>query len=196
MPLPTTCTLPMLTMALTQAETALTPAPRETIAGVAAYWADLGAAFKIDVTPDALERITKVYAVGFDDIPTDLLRLATKRLTKTWKWGNRLPFPADFREAVAPELAQRTAILRKLQSAAWKARMEAQDREAAERRRAAVPVLRPGNGAAQPPLAPDMRMPREVKTELSDNDLPRLREHFLRECAAAGIDVSPEQPEL
>lgn len=75
---------------------------------------DFAGAFGIKA--DAKE-LTKIYADGLIDLPSDLLMRAYEEAVKNWRWGNRLPMPADFRGFVQPELDRRKALFRRMELA-------------------------------------------------------------------------------
>lgn len=68
--------------------------------------------------------ITGFYREALADVPADLLELAVDGTIRSWKW-NRMPSPADLRQSISSELAQRTAAKNALERALWKAKMEA-----------------------------------------------------------------------
>lgn len=59
----------------------------------------------------------KIYRATLEVLPPDLLTLAITRTVETWKWGNRLPLPADVRAMVSEELIRRRLDLTKAQTA-------------------------------------------------------------------------------
>lgn len=65
--------------------------------------------FNIPV-PDA-KAVTDAYLDGLADLPADLLQQAVRHARGNWKWGNRLPTPAEVKEPIAEELSRRTREL-------------------------------------------------------------------------------------
>ncbi len=62
-----------------------------------------------------LGRIARMYREDLADLPSDLLVLAVQRVVTTHRYRN-LPLPAEFRKAVAEELARRRLALSQLQA--------------------------------------------------------------------------------
>ncbi len=58
---------------------------------------------------------TRFYRQGLADLPADLLSEAVDAIVRDWRWGAKLPLPADLRNAVADELQARSAPLRRLE---------------------------------------------------------------------------------
>lgn len=68
-------------------------------------------------------------AVGFyrqalADVPPDLLAEAVRRIVGAWRWGHKLPLPADLRATIADELGRRKVERARLRMAADKLRRE------------------------------------------------------------------------
>lgn len=95
--------------------------------------------------------LTPLYRDGLVDLPSDLLVEAVARVTRSWKWGNRLPMPGDLRASIEPEMFERVRTHGRHRVAL----RIAQDREAPKRSREPLPA--PSTLAAKPPLviAPD-----------------------------------------
>ena len=55
------------------------------------------------------------------DLPADLMALAVDRAIGEWKWGNRLPLPAELTGFAAAEMIERARDLRKIKTAQRKA---------------------------------------------------------------------------
>ncbi|MBC8158173.1 MAG: hypothetical protein H8E94_02455 [Alphaproteobacteria bacterium] len=55
----------------------------------------------------ATEDATKFYREALKDLPADLVVKAVDGAIKSWKWGNRLPLPADLMDEVKDEWARR-----------------------------------------------------------------------------------------
>jgi len=89
------------------------------------------AVFKVDVS--SVGDAAKLYRETLKDLPGDLVRKAVKELTATWRWGNRLPLPADFRNAVGEALERRQNTRRVLGMAAAKLAREAAANDAAKK---------------------------------------------------------------
>lgn len=68
---------------------------------------------------DNLEEVAPIYRDALSEIPPDLLFEATSRLLKSHKYPT-LPKPADFFEAVGPEVKSRRQGLQTLSTALWK----------------------------------------------------------------------------
>ena len=55
------------------------------------------------------------------DLPADLMVMAVDRAIGEWKWGNRLPLPAELTGFAAAEMMERARDLRKIKTALRKA---------------------------------------------------------------------------
>jgi hypothetical protein len=66
-----------------------------------------------------LEEVAPLYVEALAEIPPDLLKLATVRLLKSHKYPI-LPKPADFFEAIRPEVKSRQRDLQIISTALWK----------------------------------------------------------------------------
>lgn len=55
------------------------------------------------------------------DLPADLMALAVDRAIGEWRWGNRLPLPAELTGFAAEEMMERARDLRKIKTAQRKA---------------------------------------------------------------------------
>jgi hypothetical protein len=64
--------------------------------------------------PDA-GMATKFYRDALADMPQDLLSRAVSDICREWKWGNKIPLPADLRNQVERELTQRKVDLSRLE---------------------------------------------------------------------------------
>lgn len=99
------------------------------------------AAVKLDRTlrlwrlPEAWDDVAEFYLEALEDVPSDLLDVALKRVRLSHKYPTA-PSPAEFRLAIASDLAARKAQMMLLRSAEFKARLEAKAME----RRAVKPV--------------------------------------------------------
>lgn len=69
--------------------------------------------------PDAAEA-TRFYRDTLGDLPPDLLERAIATICRDWKWGHKLPLPADVRAAVVDELVRRKVTLGRLEVVAAK----------------------------------------------------------------------------
>lgn len=96
--------------------------------------------------------LTPLYRDGMVDLPADLLLEAVTRVTRSWKWGNRLPMPGDLRAAVEPEMFERVRAHGRHKIAF----RLAQDREALEeRRRQPLPAPPAQPALSKPPMIRD-----------------------------------------
>lgn len=103
--------------------------------------------------------LTPLYRDGLVDLPSDLLVEAVARVTRSWKWGNRLPMPGDLRAAVEPEMFERVRTHGRHRVAL----RFAQERETAAQRKplATAPVP-----PALPPKPPLLTAPDDGKPEI------------------------------
>lgn len=67
-------------------------------------------------------KATEVYREALASLPADLLNLAIQRIMVEWRWGNRLPMPADIRGTVREDWARRNNEMFKLRVAERNAR--------------------------------------------------------------------------
>jgi len=72
--------------------------------------------------PDT-EAATKFYREALSDLPPDLLQRAVSDVVREWKWGNKIPLPADIRNQVEAELTARKVMLVRLEMAEKRAPM-------------------------------------------------------------------------
>lgn len=49
----------------------------------------------------------RFYHEAMDGVPPDMVAEAVSRCTRNWKWGNRMPLPADLREHLPDEYWER-----------------------------------------------------------------------------------------
>lgn len=61
------------------------------------------------------------------DLPADLMAVAVDRAMGEWKWGNRLPLPAELKGFVSDELAERVGDQLRLRTARLKAPEKARE---------------------------------------------------------------------
>lgn len=61
--------------------------------------------------------VTEDYCQHLKALPSDLLDKAVLSLTGTWRWGNRLPMPAEILEAVQEEMTARVVMRGKVRMA-------------------------------------------------------------------------------
>ena len=66
--------------------------------------------------PDAAAA-TKFYREAMSDVPIDLLDRAVSSVCRDWKWGNKLPLPADLRNQISAEMTARRVTLARLELA-------------------------------------------------------------------------------
>ena len=59
------------------------------------------------IAPDNVADMTSFYRQALDDVPADMVREAVDNIIRTWKWGKKMPMPADLRERVEKELTLR-----------------------------------------------------------------------------------------
>lgn len=57
------------------------------------------------------ESATGFFYEAVADVPIDILRVAVKSLIGNWRWGNRMPLPADLRASVPAEFGERKHAL-------------------------------------------------------------------------------------
>lgn len=125
MVLPDHVTDDMLNLAVADATAALTPATVQTFAVTISELFEYAWAFDIGsfagLSEDERRKKTaaqsKLYREALEDIPADLLALSVKRIRTSWKWGNKMPMPADLREAISDEMAKRKSSLARPQMA-------------------------------------------------------------------------------
>ncbi len=60
---------------------------------------------------------TGFYRQALKDIPADLVAKAVERVCRGWKWGHKIPLPADLYGAVSDELTRRKKELAQLEQA-------------------------------------------------------------------------------
>lgn len=131
MPLPTSLSLSQIDTQLTHYERALRPASAE-------FWATeldrlylFAAVFKVPM--DNIVATTRMYSETLSDLPPSLVRNAITEALKGWRWGNRLPMPADLRAFVSDALERRRKGLRTLTAARAKAAREKEASDAAKK---------------------------------------------------------------
>jgi len=127
-PLPTTLSRAEIDGQLAAYTRGLTPATRE-------FWATqldrlylFAAVFKVPM--DNVKRTTELYQEALADIPPSLVRRAVDEALKTWRWGNRLPMPAELRAPIDEALERRKRAHRILTMAKAKAAREAIENDA------------------------------------------------------------------
>ena len=59
------------------------------------------------IRPESVEDMTAFYRQALDDMPADLIREAVDDVIRKWKWGKKMPLPADLRERAQAELGER-----------------------------------------------------------------------------------------
>lgn len=121
------------------------------------------------------------YRNALKDLPADLLRQAVERVTGNWRWGNRMPLPADVRAQVGDVLAARKVAKVKAEVAL--------SRCPAEPRRP-TPAPNPQRAAAAQQIAKAAVARRPVPSArtdaLSDHDLEQRRAAFLASMNTTG----------
>ena len=65
---------------------------------------DFAVAFGLPVDAKQVEPMTSVYREALAAVPADLLAIAVAAVRRTWKWGNRMPLPADLLVAIDGEM--------------------------------------------------------------------------------------------
>lgn len=61
---------------------------------------------------------TGFYREALKDVPTDLVDRAVSAVCRDWRWGNKLPLPADLRNQVSEEMTSRRVMLARMEMAA------------------------------------------------------------------------------
>ena len=98
----------------------LEPAGPQTFAVQLARLMEFARAFNAEIpSPD---KAAKIYRETLGTLPADLLDLAISRTKETWRWGNRLPLPADIRATVREDFARRRLEMSKLRAMMGKAK--------------------------------------------------------------------------
>jgi hypothetical protein len=171
-PLPSGVTAEAISRVIAAHDAALQPAPAEVFAVSVDRVFAFARTFNIAV-PDTKAAV-RFYRDGLADIPADLLDLAMRRAVDGWKWGNRLPMPADIKAQIAPELAARKLALARLKTAEMKARKgcEPVARKTNLRDKTAPPVVRDAIRRPDPELSE-----RQQEAEFQRNQ-QRLRQQM------------------
>lgn len=86
------------------------------------------AVFKVPM--DNVRDTTELYKEACADIPPSLVKRAIDEALKTWKWGNRLPMPAELRAPINEALERRKRAHRILTMAKARAAREAAENDA------------------------------------------------------------------
>lgn len=122
--LPEGVTLPALKAELEIVERTLEPASSAQMAVGIAKLLDFARAFGITNAEGAQVRsMAEFYRQGFDDVPGDLVLLACERASREWRWGNRMPLPADLKAMISEELGARRVVQARIRSAMMKAKV-------------------------------------------------------------------------
>ena len=67
---------------------------------------DFAVAFGLPVDAKQVEPMTSVYREALAEVPADLLAIAVATVRRTWKWGNRMPLPADLLAAIDGDMRE------------------------------------------------------------------------------------------
>lgn len=143
---------------ISKLERDLIPATKEEYQEIMTRLADLGAGFGI-VAPDPA-RIMKIYRDTLSPMPAELLSIAITRIKLTWKYGNRMPLPAEIRAMVSREWAEAHRCLNRAKIALQKA----QDHR--------PPVKEPVNHQQLDQLMAEFRKTMASKSRLSSSEKP------------------------
>jgi hypothetical protein len=129
------------------AEQSLAPCTPQAMSVGLAKLLEFARAFGLtDADRDQTRTILEMYKKALGHLPGDLVVKAAERAVTHWKWGNRMPLPADLLELVSEDMAKRHHVRLKLTTALAKARREA--------------------NSAKPPMTDEMRRKAQ---ELLDN---------------------------
>jgi len=138
----------------------------ETVAVLVAELMAFSRAFNIPV-PD-VQAATDAYVDGLRNLPEDLLVEAVHHARTTWKWGMRMPTPAEVREPVAEEFERRNRELTRARLALRKLPKEAPKAE---------PPVDPERAAAEFARARAILAsvePVKIVPKAKDDDAPEL----------------------
>lgn len=188
----------LIDTAITRFDIACSPASDKQFAVLAAQLVKFGRAFNIDV-PD-VSSVTAFYHDAFFAVPADLTTIAFTRARASWKWGNRLPLPADLLAQIAPELSERQSILSTLMTAKRKAqriaaenkrRREYADEQIAEAARKSGKTVERYKADA---LAKSAALSAKKTTEDLTEPTPEERQKIIAGFEAAAAENPPQNP--
>ncbi len=114
--LPNKITMEMIDSAIVDADNKLIPADEKSFAVILSGLFEFAWAFDLGGfggMPDNIRRgkskaQTKIYQSALGDVPVDVLKIAIDKVCAGWKWGNRMPLPADIRAEIREDMAERT----------------------------------------------------------------------------------------
>jgi hypothetical protein len=172
--LPEGVTLPALKAELEIVERTLEPASSPQMAVGIAKLLDFARAFGItNAEGSQVRSMAEFYRQGFEDVPGDLVLLACERASREWRWGNRMPLPADLKAMISEELGRRRVVQARIRSAMMKARVP-------EPRPPLPPV------GVKPEVDAILRKSREVRRnpdrEMTADEIERRRLELLAMC--------------
>lgn len=113
--LPATFTEHKLTAAYQRIQQSLAPADEKAMAVALDQLFRFARTFGIP-SQDATNA-TAFYRDALKEYPPDLLTKAVRSVCANWKWGNRMPLPADLKEAVSKEWLRRQLLAMRLRQA-------------------------------------------------------------------------------
>jgi hypothetical protein len=106
--LPETWTVAQLETTAASLKAQLSPCQPEALMVEIAKLMDFGRAFNLPI-PNTATLIDN-YRDKLGHLPADILQTACHETTSSWKWGNRMPMPADILEAANRHLTARKII--------------------------------------------------------------------------------------
>lgn len=104
-PLPSGITRDVLNGAMVEAHAALRPATGKEFGVIIDRLFRFAETFSIK--DSGIREAMRFYVEALDDIPPDLLEKAVDGVVRTYKYGNRMPPPADLRAVVEQDLRER-----------------------------------------------------------------------------------------
>lgn len=104
-PLPEAWTVSRLENTGTQLQCGLLPCQPEELMVAIGQLTDFGRTFNLPI-PN-LSGLIERYQQDLAHLPGDILAKAAKQIMASWKWGNRMPMPADILALAHPYLMQR-----------------------------------------------------------------------------------------
>lgn len=117
-PLPAALTPERLSTLISRLQTQMQPASPQEYVRAMTKLIEFVTAFGISCGDAAT--VQKIYREKLGDLPGDLLQTAIDRITATWQWGNRMPFPAEIRATVSADIARRAGLLNRAKVASLK----------------------------------------------------------------------------
>lgn len=115
MELPKAATARRLTEAQNALESKMMPASPQDRAVAIKRLLDFGRAFNIKINDP--QQLAATYNLYLNKLPADLLERSVTLILGCWKWGNRLPTPAEVAEMVNSEMTNRVIMAGKISMA-------------------------------------------------------------------------------